>query len=251
MQAREHQFKVGDKAVYPAQGVAEVVSIDEKDIAGTRQRFYVLRPLDTDHKIMVPVLTAASIGLDTGSPFTDTGAALGTTYHYWVTAANACGVTCGWECAPTGCNDVTDLSVNAGHACVVLADRSVRCWGFNVSGQLGDGTTEARSRPVVATDVSEAVVVAAGNEHTCVATSASEVWCWGSTEFGRLGDGTTTDGFRATAARVSGLSARSVATGGSHSCALTGTGELYCWGANGRGQVGDGATRGSTTSGWP
>ena len=56
-------FKVGDKAVYPARGVAEIVSIDEKDIAGNRQRFYVLRLLDTDHKIMVPVSNASSIGL--------------------------------------------------------------------------------------------------------------------------------------------------------------------------------------------
>jgi CarD family transcriptional regulator len=60
---KSQEFKVGDKAVYPARGVAEVVSIDEKDIAGTRQRFYVLRLLDTDHKIMVPVGNAANIGL--------------------------------------------------------------------------------------------------------------------------------------------------------------------------------------------
>ncbi len=56
-------FKVGDHAVYPARGVAEIVSIEEKDIAGKRQAFYVLRLLDTDHKIMVPVANAASIGL--------------------------------------------------------------------------------------------------------------------------------------------------------------------------------------------
>ena len=59
----EKQFKVGDKAVYPAQGVAEVVSIEEKDIAGARQKFYVLRILDTDRKIMVPVNNARSVGL--------------------------------------------------------------------------------------------------------------------------------------------------------------------------------------------
>jgi CarD family transcriptional regulator len=59
----EVQFKVGDKAVYPAQGVAEVVSIEEKDIAGARQRFYVLRILDTDRKIMVPVMNAKAVGL--------------------------------------------------------------------------------------------------------------------------------------------------------------------------------------------
>ena len=59
----EVEFKVGDKAVYPAQGVAEVISIDEKDIAGSRQRFYVLRILDTDRKIMVPVSNANAVGL--------------------------------------------------------------------------------------------------------------------------------------------------------------------------------------------
>jgi CarD family transcriptional regulator len=63
MQARTHDFKVGDKAVYPAQGVAEVVSIEEKDIAGNRQKFYVLRILDTDRKIMVPVNNAQNVGL--------------------------------------------------------------------------------------------------------------------------------------------------------------------------------------------
>jgi CarD family transcriptional regulator len=57
------QFKVGDKAVYPAQGVAEVVDIEEKDIAGSRQRFYVLRILDTDRKILVPVKNADAVGL--------------------------------------------------------------------------------------------------------------------------------------------------------------------------------------------
>jgi len=65
MQAPKQQqiFKVGDKAVYPAQGVAEVISIDEKDIAGQRQTFYVLRILDTNRKIMVPVSNAKTVGL--------------------------------------------------------------------------------------------------------------------------------------------------------------------------------------------
>jgi CarD family transcriptional regulator len=59
----EVEFKVGDKAVYPAQGVAEVVSIDERDIAGSLQLFYVLRILDSDRKIMVPVANADAVGL--------------------------------------------------------------------------------------------------------------------------------------------------------------------------------------------
>ena len=61
--ATDVKFKVGDKAVYPAQGVAEVIRIEEKDIAGSRQKFYVLRILDTDRKIMVPVANASAVGL--------------------------------------------------------------------------------------------------------------------------------------------------------------------------------------------
>jgi CarD family transcriptional regulator len=65
MQARQDKnvFKVGDKAVYPAQGVAEVISIEEKDIAGQRLKFYVLRILDTNRRIMVPINNAKSVGL--------------------------------------------------------------------------------------------------------------------------------------------------------------------------------------------
>jgi CarD family transcriptional regulator len=61
--ATDVKFKVGDKAVYPAQGVAEVIRIEEKDIAGSRQKFYVLRILDTERKILVPVANAGAVGL--------------------------------------------------------------------------------------------------------------------------------------------------------------------------------------------
>lgn len=56
-------FKVGDRAVYPAQGVTEVLGIETKEIMGTRQDFYVLRVLDSDKKIMIPVEKVTSVGL--------------------------------------------------------------------------------------------------------------------------------------------------------------------------------------------
>lgn len=71
MQTREHQFKIGDKAVYPSRGVVEVISIEEKDIAGIRQQLYVLKLLDADQKIMVPVQNAANVGLRPPSTETD------------------------------------------------------------------------------------------------------------------------------------------------------------------------------------
>jgi CarD family transcriptional regulator len=57
------EFQIGDKAVYPAQGVAEIVGIDEKEISGRIQRFYVLRILDSDMRILVPVDKAQQVGL--------------------------------------------------------------------------------------------------------------------------------------------------------------------------------------------
>ena len=57
------EFRVGDKAVYPAQGVAEVLGVDSKEISGRPQSFYVLRILDTDMRILVPVEKAQQVGL--------------------------------------------------------------------------------------------------------------------------------------------------------------------------------------------
>jgi hypothetical protein len=56
-------FKVGDKAVYPGQGVGEVMGIEHKEVAGQRQSFYVLRILDNGMKIMIPMNKVGSVGL--------------------------------------------------------------------------------------------------------------------------------------------------------------------------------------------
>ena len=56
-------FRIGDKAVYPAQGVAEVVGIEEKEIASQITSFYVLKILDSEMKIMVPPAKAEQVGL--------------------------------------------------------------------------------------------------------------------------------------------------------------------------------------------
>lgn len=56
-------FKIGDKAVYPSQGVAEVVGIESREISGNQEVFYVLKLLDTQKKILVPVSKVGSVGL--------------------------------------------------------------------------------------------------------------------------------------------------------------------------------------------
>jgi len=56
-------FEVGDKAVYPVHGVAEVVALEQRDVGGSKIPVYILKILDTGMKIMVPTGNAGSVGL--------------------------------------------------------------------------------------------------------------------------------------------------------------------------------------------
>ncbi|HOA13548.1 MAG TPA: CarD family transcriptional regulator [Myxococcota bacterium] len=56
-------FRVGDKAVYPAHGVAEVLGIESREVSGSKQTFYMLKLMDSEHRIMIPLSKAMSVGL--------------------------------------------------------------------------------------------------------------------------------------------------------------------------------------------
>ena len=57
------EFKIGDKAVYPGHGVAEVTGLERREISGSAMEFYVLRVLENDMKVMVPKRNATTVGL--------------------------------------------------------------------------------------------------------------------------------------------------------------------------------------------
>ena len=87
------------------------------------------------------------------------------------------------------------VAVTAGwrHTCALLADGTLRCWGDNETGQLGDGSSTSSSIAVQVAGITEAVAVTAGWwHHSCALLRDGAVRCWGVNEWGQFGNGTTT-----------------------------------------------------------
>lgn len=143
------------------------------------------------------------------------------------------------------------VSVGDGFACAVLQDASVRCWGRNSSGQLGNGTTTSSNVPIVVltsagTELKAVSSVAAGAKHVCATADvggAPRVACWGANTAGQLGDGTTKTRMYATLLGASLVGVRAVSAGGSHTVALVPDSarvptHAVAWGANNLRQLG-------------
>ena len=136
----------------------------------------------------------------------------------------------------------TSISAGAGHACGVVSGGTVYCWGSNTNGQLGDGTTTGHLTPAPVSGGTSFTAVHAGAGFTCGLSTAGQAFCWGNNGAGNLGDGSTSQRLvpTAVAGGLTFLQLRLFAD--NHVCALTTAGDVYCWGYNFDGAVGDGTT---------
>ena len=137
------------------------------------------------------------------------------------------------------------------HTCGLTGGGTAYCWGYNYSGELGDGSTTNRPAPVQVAGSGTAPLVftalSAGGVHTCGVTADNAVYCWG---LGPLGDNTITEShapLQVTGSGTAPLRFTAVTARRSHSCGLTTDGAVYCWGSDAQGQLGDGAMTSSST----
>ncbi|MFO0646569.1 MAG: hypothetical protein U0326_10055 [Polyangiales bacterium] len=140
-----------------------------------------------------------------------------------------------------GITNARQITAGWDHACVATTADTVMCWGQNLDGRLGDGTTTTRATPTAVTGLTNVAQVDAGPMHTCAVRRDGTMACWGFGSTGRLGTGTYTDQYRPAA--VTGISnATAVACSRFATCVLRSDATVACTGGNDNGELGDGTT---------
>jgi len=140
-------------------------------------------------------------------------------------------------------NNIMEVSSGYLHNIVLKSDGTVWAWGWNESGQLGNGIIEDKitQTPTQVNNLSDVIATSSFLSHNLALKSDGTVWAWGYNKYGALGDGTTEN--RGTPVQVSGLNnVIAISTGAYHSLALKSDGTVWAWGDNGNGQLGNGET---------
>lgn len=137
------------------------------------------------------------------------------------------------------------VAVGVSRTCAESTVGTVYCWGRNDTGQLGSGAPTNRTTPVEVPAPANVTFsrVSAGGSHTCAHGSDGELYCWGYNAAGQLGTGSTSITTPVTPVSAPDkVTFSGVDAGFSHTCARGSDSNLYCWGNNSVGALGDGTT---------
>lgn len=137
---------------------------------------------------------------------------------------------------------VSEIAAAGGHTCALTDADSVFCWGDNLAGQLGDGSTNDSTSPVAAVGLTGnvAAISAQNGAHTCALMIAGNAKCWGLNFDGKVGDGNTSFAVTVpTDVVFVGNDVAVISAGAIHTCALRTTGGVTCWGNDSYDQLGD------------
>ncbi|MDZ7817030.1 MAG: RCC1 repeat- and reductase domain-containing protein [Planctomycetota bacterium] len=153
---------------------------------------------------------------------------------------------------PTGMEKVVQLGVGRSHNVALCSDGAIWTWGENSDGELGDGSNDDRNIPVqvaMPAGMEDIIAIAAGQYHSLALSSDGTVWAWGYNNDGQLGDGTNDTSNVPVQVSLSGCmdTVVAIAAGGDHSLALCEDGEVWTWGWNPFGQLGDNSTASRNT----
>lgn len=144
--------------------------------------------------------------------------------------------------------EASSLVAGDQHVCAIGIDSSTYCWGYNLQGQLGNGTNDDRSQPTLVQTDRPFASLTAGRYFTC-GLSDGEASCWGDNSAGQLGNGESGGGGSDADSPVpvqvvTDLRFTALASGQLHVCGLTADAEVHCWGAGSSGQLGSASTPG-------
>ncbi|WP_395847386.1 hypothetical protein [Cystobacter fuscus] len=130
------------------------------------------------------------------------------------------------------------LATHQAHSLAVGADGALWSWGDNRSGQLGDGTGNARPTPIRVPGLQDVEAVANGDLHSLALRRDGTVWTWGDNQYGQLGMGELWEGHSTPQQLPSLTNVAAIAASESHSLALRRDGTVWAWGDNQYGQLG-------------
>ena len=138
----------------------------------------------------------------------------------------------------SGLSNVSKIDLGDDFACVILNNKTTKCWGLNTLGELGDGSSvEVSVKPVNVFRLKNVEQIALGEITACALLSNGRVKCWGGNLMGAVGDGSTKN--RKTPVLVSNLTnVNQISAGQGHMCALLNDSTVKCWGENSDKQLG-------------